>query len=132
MALPIDNKDDAASLAAARHIRGNLPAQVKHTLETVLHKVMSRSPVFGSSIGERIVITEASIVPKAEEPSRTEARVVCEVTVGEGGCPESESRVRVPSPRPVHRRKPVKKHPHPHPHPPLSSLPRAPENQYLT
>ena len=82
MALPMDKND--ASLAAARHIRGNLPAEIKQTLETVLHKVMSRSPVFGSSIGRRIVITEASIVPKAEEPSRTEARVVCEVTVGEG------------------------------------------------
>jgi len=80
MALPMDKND--ASLAV-RHIRGNLPAEVKQTLETVLHKVMSRSPVFGSSIGRRVVITEASIVPKAEEVSRTEARVVCEVTVGE-------------------------------------------------
>jgi len=100
MALPVD-KNDASSLAAAvRHIRGNLPAEIKQTLETVLHKVMSRSPAFGSSIGRRIVITEASIVPKAEEVSRTEARVVCEVTVGEG---RSDSR----SPH----GQPVKKHP---------------------
>jgi hypothetical protein len=89
MALPVD-KNDASSLAAAvRHIRGNLPVEIKQTLETILHQVMSRSPAFGSSIGRRIVITEASIVPKAEEASRTEARVVCEVTVGEG---RSESR----------------------------------------
>jgi hypothetical protein len=86
MALRTDNKNDASLQVAVRHIRGNLPAEVKHTIETVLHKVMSRSPAFGSSIGRRIVITEASIVPKAEEASRTEARVVCEVTVGEGTC----------------------------------------------
>ncbi len=86
MTLPIDSdKNDDASLAGgSSHIRGNLPADVKQTLETVLHKVMGRAPVFGSSIDRRVVITEASIVPKAEEASRTEARVVCEVTVGEG------------------------------------------------
>lgn len=85
MTLPIDSDKNDASLAdGSSHIRGNLPADVKQTLETVLHKVMGRAPVFGSSIDRRVVITEASIVPKAEEASRTEARVVCEVTVGEG------------------------------------------------
>jgi hypothetical protein len=84
MAQPVDKNDASSMAAAVRHIRGNLPAEIKQTLETVLHKVMSKSPAFGSSIGRRIVITEASIVPKAEEASRTEARVVCEVTVGEG------------------------------------------------
>jgi hypothetical protein len=53
-------------------------------LETVLHEIMARPNVFGASIGERVSIAEASIVPKAEESSRAEARVVCEVTVTEG------------------------------------------------
>lgn len=77
-----NNKDDAS--LAVSHMSGNLPTEVKQAIETVLHKVMARSPVFGSSISKHLVVTEASIVPKAEEASRTEARVVCEVTVGEG------------------------------------------------
>lgn len=78
------NKSDASGSLAVSHISGNLPTEVKQAIETVLHKVMARSPVFGSSISKHLVVTEASIVPKAEEASRTEARVVCEVTVGEG------------------------------------------------
>lgn len=73
----------SASLAVS-HISGNLPTEVKQAIETVLHKVMARSPVFGSTISKHLIVTEASIVPKAEEASRTEARVVCEVTVCEG------------------------------------------------
>ena len=82
MALPVeDNKNDAA---ASQAIKGNLPPKVKHMLDSVLHELMARPNVFGAAIGERIVITEASTVPKAEESSRSEARVVCEVTVAEG------------------------------------------------
>jgi acyl-coenzyme A thioesterase 13 len=86
MALPLDDKMNASSLGADRHsrIKGNLPPNVKQVLDTVMHDVMARPNVFGASIGERVTITEASIVPKTEESSRTEARVVCEVTVTEG------------------------------------------------
>ncbi|KAF8464967.1 HotDog domain-containing protein [Russula ochroleuca] len=84
MALPLeDNKNDAASPADDSRIKGNLPPKVKHMLDSVLHELMARPNVFGAAIGERIDITEASIVPKVEESSRSEARVVCEVTVAE-------------------------------------------------
>jgi hypothetical protein len=82
MALPF-GKNDASSSESSR-IKGNLPPKVKQMLDTVMHEIMARPNVFGASIGERVVITEASIIPKTEEPSRTEARVVCEVTVTEG------------------------------------------------
>lgn len=82
MALPF-GKNDASSSDSSR-IKGNLPPKVKQMLDTVMHEIMARPNVFGASIGERVVITEASIIPKTEEPSRTEARVVCEVTVTEG------------------------------------------------
>ena len=82
MALPF-GKNDASSSDSSR-IKGNLPPKVKQMLDTVMHEIMARPNVFGASIGERVAITEASIIPKTEEPSRTEARVVCEVTVTEG------------------------------------------------
>lgn len=82
MALPFD-KINASSPDVSR-IKGNLPPKVKQMLDTVMHEIMARPNVFGASIGARVVITEASIVPKSEEASRTEARVVCEVTVTEG------------------------------------------------
>jgi acyl-coenzyme A thioesterase 13 len=78
---------DASSLGAddARTgIKGNLPLNVKQMLERIMHEVMARPNVYGASIGERVSIVEASIVPKTEESTRTEARVVCEVTVTEG------------------------------------------------
>jgi hypothetical protein len=81
MAVPV-NKYDAA--AADSRIKGNVSPERKQQLETIMYKILTKSDVFGSSVGQRVVITEASIVPKAEEASRTEARVVCEVTVEEG------------------------------------------------
>ncbi|KAI0306872.1 HotDog domain-containing protein [Multifurca ochricompacta] len=80
MTLPANK--DAASLADSR-IKGNLSPQLKFLLEEGLYRVMSTPTLFGASIGKRIVITEASIVPKAEEASKTEARVVCELIVRE-------------------------------------------------
>ena len=70
--------------AADSRIKGNVSPERKQQLETIMYQVIAKSDVFGSSVGQRVVITEASIVPKAEEASRTEARVVCEVTVEEG------------------------------------------------
>ncbi|KAH9002446.1 HotDog domain-containing protein [Lactarius hatsudake] len=78
---PPGKKSDAS--AADSRMKGNLPPEQKQGLETIMHHIMSRSDLFGASVGRRVVITEASIVPKAEEASRTEARVVCEVTVEE-------------------------------------------------
>ena len=78
MSVPV-NKNDVNS-----RIKGNVSPELKQELETIMYQVMTKSDVFGSSVGKRVVITEASIVPKAEEASRTEARVVCEITVEEG------------------------------------------------
>jgi hypothetical protein len=91
-ALPLDNKMNSSSLggaaaaaaAADTRIKGNLPPNIKQMLDKVMHEVMARPNVYGASIGERVSIIEASVVPKAEESTRTEARVVCEVTVTEG------------------------------------------------
>ena len=39
---------------------------------------------FGASIISRAKVTEISVLPKAEEPEKLEARVVCELDVEEG------------------------------------------------
>jgi hypothetical protein len=81
MGLPVEK-----NALVDKRIDGNLPPEVKQTIHKVLSQVMSKSTLFGASIGERVVITEASIVPKAEESSKTEVRIVCETTVQEGTC----------------------------------------------
>lgn len=94
MALPFDNKihpSSSSSLVGApvadiSRIKGNLPPNVKQMLDTVMHDIMARPNVYGAPVAERVSITEASMVPKTEESTRTEARVVCEVTVTEGPC----------------------------------------------
>ena len=78
MSVPV-NKNDVNS-----RIKGNVSPELMQQLETLMCQVMTRSDEFGSWISKRVVITEASIVPKAEEASRTETRVVCEITVEEG------------------------------------------------
>ncbi|KAH9972975.1 HotDog domain-containing protein [Lactifluus volemus] len=78
MGLPVEK-----NALVDKRIDGNLPPEVKQTIHKVLSQVMSKSTLFGASIGERVVITEASIVPKAEESSKTEVRIVCETTVQE-------------------------------------------------
>ncbi|KAJ7778475.1 HotDog domain-containing protein [Mycena metata] len=40
-------------------------------------------PGFGDSILSGLVVTEASVQPKAEEPLKEEGRIVCEITVTE-------------------------------------------------
>ena len=77
-----DDKNDASG--ADSRIKGNLSPKLKQQLEVGIYGIMARSDVYGASIGKRVVVSEASIVPKAEEASRTEARVVCELTVEEG------------------------------------------------
>lgn len=79
MAISDDNND--ASGADSR-IKGNLSPKLKKQLE--VYAIMATSDGYGASVGKRVVVTEASIVPKVEEASRTEARVVCELSVEEG------------------------------------------------
>jgi len=79
MAISADKGDSGAD----SRIKGNLSPKLKQQLEAGIYGIMARSDVYGASIGKRVVVTEASIVPKAEEASRTEARVVCELTVEE-------------------------------------------------
>ncbi|KAJ7147375.1 HotDog domain-containing protein [Mycena filopes] len=43
----------------------------------------AKRPGFGNSIISALVVTEASVLPKAEEPLKEEGRVVCEITVTE-------------------------------------------------
>ncbi|KAI9508130.1 HotDog domain-containing protein [Russula earlei] len=81
--MPVFKQDASAALTSDARIRGNLPPEVKHTVATILYDFVSRPGVFGASVGHRVVITEASTVPKAEEPSRSETRIVCEVNVTE-------------------------------------------------
>lgn len=73
----------------AAYIVGNVPQDVKLLLSEPL-KIFSmrgphvKSPLFGDSIVSRMVVTEASINPKNEEPLKKEGRVVCEIRVEEG------------------------------------------------
>ena len=90
MALPFD-KINASSPDVGR-IKSNLPPKVKQTLDTVMHEIMAQPNIFRVSIGERVVITEASIVPKSEESSRTEVWVICEITGTEGPSPSPVAR----------------------------------------
>lgn len=80
MAIPVNKY--AATVDS--RIVGNVSPERKQQLESIMYQVMSRPDVFASMVGRRVVITEASIVPKVEEASRTEARVVCELTVEKG------------------------------------------------
>ncbi|KAI0265062.1 HotDog domain-containing protein [Gloeopeniophorella convolvens] len=68
-----------ASIAGT--IKGNLSPELKQKLESLMHEAMARPTEFGGNISKRVVLTEASIVPKVEEESRTEARIVCEMVV---------------------------------------------------
>jgi hypothetical protein len=94
MGLPMD-KNDVTSTLVDKRIKGNLPPEIKQTIHRVLSQVMTKPTLFGASIGERVAITEASIVPKAEESSRTEVRIVCETTVEEGNAAPFLSWLRV-------------------------------------
>lgn len=80
----MDGDTDHTTTSRINNIEGNLPTNIKQMLDQVMHKIMGRPNVYGASIVERVSITEASVVTKAEESTRTEARIVCEITVTEG------------------------------------------------
>ncbi|KAJ7041119.1 hypothetical protein C8F04DRAFT_1031509, partial [Mycena alexandri] len=65
---------------------GNIAPGMKEALSNLPNLFGMRSiahPGFGDSIISGLVVTEASVQPKAEEPLEEEGRVVCEITVTE-------------------------------------------------
>jgi len=81
--MTVDSEDQDIS-----HISGNVPDEVKRFVGIPAIVFKSRvpevsKPIFGESVTNRLLITEISVVPKAEEPKRLEGRVVCEITVEE-------------------------------------------------
>lgn len=71
------------------HILGNASDEVKRKLGAADYAPIfggnaGRNPIFGHSIAKRMTVTEISIERKAEEPQKSESRVVCEVTVEDG------------------------------------------------
>lgn len=75
-------------------ILGNASLEIKRTLHGIDKFLKDRlqldaqthKPLFGETIGDEIQLTEVSIVPKVEEPSKMEARVVMEIVVTQGQC----------------------------------------------
>ncbi|KAI9574333.1 hypothetical protein HD554DRAFT_2165823 [Boletus coccyginus] len=83
--VPMDTREwiDAST------IRGNAPQALKQSLVDVLSAAAKLNKARGTrgfepEIASRIVWTEISVLPKAEEPERPEGRVVAEITVEEG------------------------------------------------
>ncbi|KAJ7145850.1 HotDog domain-containing protein [Mycena epipterygia] len=67
-------------------ISGNADDGVKEFLSNLSNsfgKRFNQKPAFGNSILARMVVTEASVNKKAEEPLKEEGRVVCELIVTE-------------------------------------------------
>jgi acyl-coenzyme A thioesterase 13 len=71
------------------HITGNASDEIKRTAGnpayffTYLRSHKVKSPIFGSSILNRLKVTEISINKKQEEESKLEARIVLEIDVTE-------------------------------------------------
>lgn len=65
-------------------ITGNASNEIKEHVATVLYLFMGRGTGFADTVGEKIRVTEVSIVEKAEEPAKMEGRVVCEIVVAKG------------------------------------------------
>ena len=63
-------------------IAGNVSDDIKKTVRSLENALMTRT--FGQSILGRTMVTEVSVLAKADEPERLEGRVVCELVVEEG------------------------------------------------
>lgn len=75
----------------ASKITGNVSDDMKKIVRDIgrvfCHRSLERdftSRTFGGPILNRMMVTEASVLAKAEEPEKLEARVVCELDVEEG------------------------------------------------
>ncbi|TFK28978.1 hypothetical protein FA15DRAFT_664624 [Coprinopsis marcescibilis] len=70
------------------HIEGNASDEIKRMLSSTFDLFINpqgkkKGPIFGEDIQRRLVVTEISIVKKAEEPKKLEGRVVLECIVAE-------------------------------------------------
>ncbi|KAG6899994.1 hypothetical protein C0993_004613 [Termitomyces sp. T159_Od127] len=70
-------------------VAGNAPDHIKAVVSNTSRYYLPgrnlkvNGPIFGASITKRLEVTEVSVLQKAEEPSKTEGRMVCELTVEE-------------------------------------------------
>lgn len=68
---------------------GNASRKVKQDVMNLYFTVVRADDFeFAQSVARRMTITEVSLVPKSEGPSRTESRVVCELPVASGNVAE--------------------------------------------
>ncbi|KAF7373388.1 Acyl-coenzyme A thioesterase 13 [Mycena sanguinolenta] len=58
----------------------NALTDLSHLFGTQLN-LNDRPKEFGDSIGERLLVTQASVQSKSEEPTKKEGRLVCEIVV---------------------------------------------------
>lgn len=82
------NNDD---IPAPPPIAGNVSQTTKDILAVPLRLLGMRGykmtqRIFGDAVMSRVVVTEASVLAKVEEPLKKEGRVVCEIVVEEGEC----------------------------------------------
>ncbi|EAU82753.1 hypothetical protein CC1G_10658 [Coprinopsis cinerea okayama7 len=80
MSFPSNNDLDIS------HVKGNAPEEIKRLLVSPYRLYKSnqaQGPLFGEEIQKRLVVTEVSILQKAEEPLKQEGRVVLETDVAE-------------------------------------------------
>ncbi|EGO02137.1 hypothetical protein SERLA73DRAFT_120777 [Serpula lacrymans var. lacrymans S7.3] len=66
-----------------REVPGNATPETKELVAKWLHVFAGQQCGFAHRVGKLLELTEVSIREKAEEPSRKEGRVVCEMTVSE-------------------------------------------------
>ncbi|THH07923.1 hypothetical protein EW146_g9164 [Bondarzewia mesenterica] len=71
------------SLEEAAKLRGNASPEAKQRAANGLYGLIVNGSGFADAVGRRIIVTEVCINKKAEEPQKSEAKVVCEITVNE-------------------------------------------------
>ncbi|THH04595.1 hypothetical protein EW145_g5407 [Phellinidium pouzarii] len=64
-----------------KKITGNASDEIKQHLVYSLYTSMARGQGFADSIGGRLRVSEADIHKKPDEPTKLEARIVCEIDV---------------------------------------------------
>ncbi|KAF5391926.1 hypothetical protein D9757_001848 [Collybiopsis confluens] len=80
-----ESESTVTSVYTHTPISGNASDHVKTKLDALLHIPTDKphSPLFASKIMNSMVLTEVSIVPNAEEPSRMEGKCVMEIVAFE-------------------------------------------------